>query len=551
MEPSLKKPKMEVSDESSSDKSGKQSTQEDVEAIRALVVYRRKEVEQYTKKYEAAKTQLEEARAKLSHAEAQLLRMENQGQKGRDVSGNVSSDGTLIKVKTERMSPSPPQAEQSGSRAASQSKPQLLIPSATPKVGSSTRPVEGNKTLSTSGGRAAALSRSPSQFENPSSSKGDISAARSLNQLESRDLQEKRPKRKLEQKEHVDLISSVRGGSSNARPSPLRFQTGTLLSSQHKRKLRSLVMNPTSEQLFATSALDGTVNLWQLQGKGLSVALLSTSDCLSPGQRRWPEDMTWHPYGDSLFAAYNADSGDNQVSIINLNASKKRVTFLDEKPHVRGIVNSIIFMPWDDLCFATGGSDHAVIMWSEKEGGIGWKPKTLHRNLHTSAVMGVAGMQQKSIVLSAGADKRIVGFDLRFGRAEFKHQLDSKAMGVLPNPADFNLFMVQTGTPEKQLRLFDIRIRQTELHAFGWKQESSESQSALINQTWSPDGWYIASGSVDPRFHIFDIRYNRSEPLQSVPAHSKRVFKAAWHPSWPLVVSISSDLHIGLHKLMQ
>lgn len=50
MEPSLKKPKMEVSDESSSDKSGKQSTQEDVEAIRALVVYRRKEVEQNTKK---------------------------------------------------------------------------------------------------------------------------------------------------------------------------------------------------------------------------------------------------------------------------------------------------------------------------------------------------------------------------------------------------------------------------------------------------------------------------------------------------------------------
>ncbi|RVX17726.1 hypothetical protein CK203_003954 [Vitis vinifera] len=46
-------------------------------------------------------------------------------------------------------------------------------------------------------------------------------------------------------------------------------------------------------------------------------------------------------------------------------------------------------------------------------------------------------------------------------------------------------------TPGKQLRLFDIRLRQTELHAFGWKQESSDSLSALINQTWSPDGLYI------------------------------------------------------------
>ncbi|KAF3781364.1 hypothetical protein EJ110_NYTH37240 [Nymphaea thermarum] len=63
-------------------------------------------------------------------------------------------------------------------------------------------------------------------------------------------------------------------------------------------------------------------------------------------------------------------------------------------------------------------------------------------------------------------------------------------------------------TPEKQLRLFDIRVRQMEIHAFGWKQESSDSQSALIDQAWSPDGLYITSGSTDPVIHIFDIRYN-------------------------------------------
>ncbi|GLJ31185.1 hypothetical protein SUGI_0624930 [Cryptomeria japonica] len=79
--------------------------------------------------------------------------------------------------------------------------------------------------------------------------------------------------------------------------------------------------------------------------------------------------MTWHPYGDSLFLAYTADGGDNQVSIINLNVSKEKVTFLEKKPHTKGIVNSISFKPWEDLCFAIGGSDHAVIMWTEKEGG--------------------------------------------------------------------------------------------------------------------------------------------------------------------------------------
>lgn len=102
-------------------------------------------------------------------------------------------------------------------------------------------------------------------------------------------------------------------------------------------------------------------------------------------------------------------------------------------------------MPWSSVCFVTGGSDHAVILWNEKDGGSSWKPKLLHRYIHSSAVMGIAGMPQRHLVVSSGADKRIVGFDVEGGKADFKHQIDSKCMGVLPNPSDFNLFMVQTG----------------------------------------------------------------------------------------------------------
>lgn len=272
----------------------------------------------------------------------------------------------------------------------------------------------------------------------------------------------------------------------------------------------------------------------------------------NPGpRRRWPEDIAWHPSGSSLFSVYTADGGDSQIAVLNLNKGKekKRVSFLGDKPHVKGIINNIMFMPWEDDCFVTGGSDHAVVLWTAKDGEDSWKPKALHRSMHSSAVMGVAGMQQKHIVISAGADKRIIGFDLLSGRADYKHQIESKCMSVLPNPCDFNLFMVQTGTPQRQLRLFDIRLRQTEVHAFGWKQEASESQSALINQAWSPDGLYITSGSADPVIHIFDIRYNAKKPSQSIRAHQKRVFKAVWHHALPLLVSISSDLNIGLHKI--
>lgn len=103
--------------------------------------------------------------------------------------------------------------------------------------------------------------------------------------------------------------------------------------------------------------------------------------------------------------------------------------------------------------------------------------------------------------------------------------------------------------PERQLRLFDFREKPREVHAFGWKQESSESQSALIDQSWSPDGMLISSGSVDPVIHIFDVRYNARKPSQSIRAHDKRVFKAVWHQNLPLLISISSDLNIGMHKI--
>ena len=120
---------------------------------------------------------------------------------------------------------------------------------------------------------------------------------------------------------------------------------------------------------------------------------------------------------------------------------------------MKGIINNISFMPWESTCFVTGGSDHAVILWDEKDNA--WKSKALHKNFHSSAVMGVAGMQQKHVVLSVGADKRIIGFDVRAGRADFKHQIESKCMSVLPNPRDFNLFMVHAGS---ETSTFECRI---------------------------------------------------------------------------------------------
>ncbi|KAL7139723.1 hypothetical protein ABFS83_09G072700 [Erythranthe nasuta] len=575
--PPLKKPKIEIVEDEEEEeeeaeeeeKDGEideQFMKEQEEALLALVDHRTKEVGHLNQRIMYYRTQLEEAEKRLEDTQSKLARLrgrnavkasrnlsngrENVNTKKRsaspitkdDVSSQRDSQShqTQVTVKPSgdssiatKKPPSPFDKNGDSSQNQTQSRPQLLIPSvaATKNAQPVTTKESENKVTSSvaksKGEKARKKSPEPEKVETQPNKGTTV---------------------KLEQREHSDLIKSI-GKSSSA--VTIRCQTGCLLSSQHKRKLRSLVLCPTNDQLFVTSALDGIVNLWQVQGRGSGATLLSATDCQSDKQRRWPEDIAWHPRGDKLFSVYSADGGDSQISILNLNKGKEktRVSFLEDKPHTKGIINSIMFMPWDEKSFVTGGSDHAVILWNQKDGEDVWKPKSLHRNHHSSAVMGIAGMQHKNIVMSAGADKRIIGFDATTGRADYKHQIDSKCMSVLPNPRDFNLFMVQTGTPERQLRLYDLRLRQMEIHAFGFKQESSESQSALINQAWSPDGLYMTSGSADPVIHIFDIRYNAHKPSQSIRAHQKRVFKAAWHHALPLLISISSDLNIGLHKV--
>jgi hypothetical protein len=106
-----------------------------------------------------------------------------------------------------------------------------------------------------------------------------------------------------------------------------------------------------------------------------------------------------------------------------------------KKPHDRGIINRINFMPWrgQTSCFVTSGSDHAVVLWKEDEKNWCWGQESLHMNHHTSAVMAAFGFQYKEAVLSVGLDKSVVLFDLMRGSTDLKFQLDSKCLNALPS----------------------------------------------------------------------------------------------------------------------
>uniref|UniRef100_A0A0E0A646 TFIIS N-terminal domain-containing protein n=1 Tax=Oryza glumipatula TaxID=40148 RepID=A0A0E0A646_9ORYZ len=135
-----------------------------------------------------------------------------------------------------------------------------------------------------------------------------------------------------------------------------------------------------------------------------AISLLSTTNCFSP-KHRWPEDVAWHPDGELIFAMYSADNGDSQ----------KKVSFLPVKPHTKEIINNINFMPWSDVCFVTGGSDHAV------------NKKMIHGTTQKCTRICILLLSwvlldysKKNAILSVGSDKRIIPFDLAAGRAGSK-----------------------------------------------------------------------------------------------------------------------------------
>ena len=119
--------------------------------------------------------------------------------------------------------------------------------------------------------------------------------------------------------------------------------------------------------------------------------------------------------------------------------------FLKDRPHSKGLINRIMFTPWDDPCFITSGCDHAVVLWREQQRERNaWKSRLLHKDLHSSSVMGVAGMRHNNLVLSCGDDRRFVGFDAGAEKTTFQHKLDNRCTNLLPNPRDVNLVMVHT-----------------------------------------------------------------------------------------------------------
>lgn len=237
-EPDIKieKPNKNIStsddDDDNNNDASTSNYEEQEEALVALIEHRSKEVQHLTNRISYYQTELKQAQERLNDTEAKLV---NIRRKIND-KWNNHLPGSKKEMKTERKYTSSVDGE--SAQRQPQSKPQLLISKVSQKP---SRPM----TLSESGSKA-----SPSRYNSPMKARRDKSnetPARSA--LEETKSQTVGAKRKLESKEHIELIPKVRSSSS---PSLIHCHSSSHISSQHKRKLRSLTICPATDKLFIT-----------------------------------------------------------------------------------------------------------------------------------------------------------------------------------------------------------------------------------------------------------------------------------------------------------
>ncbi|CAI7872734.1 unnamed protein product, partial [Closterium sp. NIES-54] len=166
-----------------------------------------------------------------------------------------------------------------------------------------------------------------------------------------------------------ELVQLVRCESSEQRAARWlpHLLPPTYVPSNHRRRLRSIEFNPANPAHCAVSSLDGTVSFWTITASGRNMSRRFTADCAP--SKRWPEDIAWHPSGSHLLAAFEADGKACQVATVR-NAPNAPCVALPARPHQKGVINSIRYLPWEGppFVFATGGSDHGVVLWREEQG---------------------------------------------------------------------------------------------------------------------------------------------------------------------------------------
>ncbi|KAG0057339.1 hypothetical protein BGZ83_011582 [Gryganskiella cystojenkinii] len=306
--------------------------------------------------------------------------------------------------------------------------------------------------------------------------------------------------------------------------------------------------------VMVTSSLDNTINFWDLGSQRVMSSI--PKDRIN---QPWAEDICWVGRNVLAVASGRKDNVamNHELTLVDVQVTKSGdVTWglqtLQETPHdKKGGIVCISALSDDNsgLNLATAGMDKNIIHWKflprNSEGEYVPVQQRLIHSKHTSTIHTLCYEPQKSLLVSGGADGRLIAYDLMRSDvvSEYRNQERGRINYITANPKDPNLFLLSHASTNNQLSVHDIRVGMDQpVLRFGF--QSADNLSRHVVPSWHPEGALVSSGmQVEPKINIWDVRWVdvHRGPGQSIEVHNKRVFKAAFHPRRSLITSMSAD----------
>ncbi|KAF9188268.1 hypothetical protein BGZ50_001446 [Haplosporangium sp. Z 11] len=335
------------------------------------------------------------------------------------------------------------------------------------------------------------------------------------------------------------------------------------------RKPRSMILHtsvagPDMEEVMVTSALDGSINFWDLENR----RVMSTIPKGSLSQP-WAEDMCW--VGRNVLAVASATKdgvpNNHQLALVHIKKTMPQryapgmggpsvnwtLQTLEQKPHdsSKGGIMCMTSLANDpsDVSLATAAMDKQIIHWkfrAENSEGecVPIQQKLIH-NKHTSTIQALSYSPQNRTLYSGGSDCKIVAWDMARSHVLFENRNVERGRinSIVQNPVDPNLLLVCHANTNNQLALHDTRQRfQDPVLRFGF--QCADNLSRQVMPSWHPNGAIVSCGTQsEAKINIWDVRWKDVQrgAGQSIDVHEKRVFKAAFHPRRSFMTSMSAD----------
>jgi len=303
-------------------------------------------------------------------------------------------------------------------------------------------------------------------------------------------------------------------------------------------------------KILASAGMDRNIFLWDVNGEK------NNNFNVLRGHKNAVTQLTWLSGTGTSSATIASCSADKIVSTWDANKGQRIRKFQEHT----GIVN----------CIACGGkaASNIILSGSDDCTGVLWdirQQDPISSLFLDYQVTSVALAQDGMTAYTGGLDNIIRVWDLRNGEPEDPllelsgHtdtvtglSLSPDGCTLLSNSMDhsmrtWNIRPFVAGIPEtSSLSVNDREQGQYRAERL-YMGHTHGAEKALLRCSWSPDAMQVTCGSADRHVNIWDAQ--SCEPLYRLPGHTGSVNEVAFHPTEPVIASVSTDRTIWLGEL--